>query len=60
MLKNANHSEKKAMLLAISTSIKSDLDHNKSANIEFEKYVEVAENFVPENFLDEALMQWRR
>lgn len=56
MLKNATHSEKKAMLLAISNSLKSDLDHNKSANIEFVKYVEVAKNFVPENFLDEALM----
>ena len=56
LLKNSTHYQKKAMLLALKNSLNSDLSHNPLTTIDFNVYVDVVRDFVPQNFLEDALM----
>ena len=57
LLGNSSHSQKKAMLIAIQNSLNSDkTNNNQSATIDFNQYVELVKDFVPDNFLDDALI----
>ena len=53
LLGNCSHSQKKVMLIAIRNSLNSDMTNNQSATINFSQYVDIAKNFVPEDYLDE-------
>lgn len=56
LLSNSSHAQKKAMLIAIRNSLNSDLSNNtQSASIDFNQYVDLVKNFVPDDFLDDAL-----
>ena len=55
LLSNCSHSQKKVMLIAIRNSLNSDMTNNQSATINFSQYVDIAKNFVPEDYLDDAL-----
>ena len=48
--------QKKAMLIALRNSMKSELARKRVSDIDFSQYVELVENFVPSDFLDDALM----
>ena len=57
LLSNCSHAQKKAMLIAIRNSLNSDLSNIQSASssIDFSQYVDIVKNFVPEDFLDDAI-----
>ena len=55
LLDECTLAQKKAMLVALRNSIKQDIKERTSRNINFDQYVEVVKNFVPEDFLDDAI-----
>ena len=53
LLSNSSHAQKKAMLIAIRNSLNSDLSNNtQSASIDFNQYVDLVKNFVPDAVID--------
>ena len=56
LLENCTPIQKKEMLIVIRNSLSSDSKSNSSENIDFTQYVEHSSNFVPDNFLEDALM----
>ena len=47
--------QKKAMLVALSNSIKRDVEKRTKRNIDFNQYVEVVKDFLPSDYFDEAI-----
>lgn len=56
LLNNSTHAQKKAMLLVIRDSLNAEFDNKQSNRIDFNNYVDAVKDFVPDDFLDDALM----
>ena len=48
--------QKKAMLVALSKSIKSDIHKRSRANVDHKQYVQLVKGFLPDDYLDDAII----
>lgn len=55
LLSSCSITQKKAMLVALSKSINSDIDRRSHSTIDFSQYVQVVKGFLPTDYLDAAI-----